>query len=89
MHTFIAPIAAWAIMPAGTAARRMSPRTRDASTFELRDGIIRWLARGGLPYAVVNRAVIPADAKRELDVVADFGFAVVAKRRGAASCQGT
>ena len=89
MHTFIAPIAARAITAAaGTAARRMSPRTRDASTFELRDGIIRWLARGGLPYAIVNRAVSPADVNRELDAVADFGFAVVAKRRGAAS-QGT
>lgn len=66
--------------------RRMSARTADPSTFELRDALVRWLTPGGLPYAIADRRVLPADISRELDVVADFGTAAVAKRRGPAVC---
>jgi hypothetical protein len=66
--------------------RRMSARTADASTFELRDALVRWLTPGGLEYAIVERHAIPAGIDRELDVAADFGDAVVARRKGAAAC---
>jgi hypothetical protein len=67
--------------------RRMSARTGDPTTFELRDALVRWLTPGGLPYAIAERRALPADVNRELDVVADFGPAVVAKRRGPSGCQ--
>ena len=64
----------------------MSPRTGDAATFNERDAIIRWLTPGGLPYAVADLATLPADVRRDLDIVASFGSAAVAKRRGPSSC---
>ena len=67
----------------------MSPRTGDAVTFNQRDAIIRWLTPGGLRYAVVDLATLPADVRRDLDIIASFGSAAVAQRRGPSSCPGT
>jgi hypothetical protein len=67
----------------------MAPRTGDAATFNQRDAIIRWLTPGGLRYAVVDLATLPADVRRDLDIIATFGSAAVAQRRGPSSCPGT
>jgi len=67
----------------------MSPRTGDNSTFSQRDAIVRWLTPGGLAYAVADLPALPADVRRDLDIIASFGSAAVAKRRGPSSCPGT
>ncbi len=72
-----------------SATSGMSPRTGDAATFNERDAIIRWLTPGGLPYAVADLATLPADVRRDLDIIASFGSAAVAQRRGPSSCPGT
>ncbi len=66
---------------------RMSQRTGDDSTYELSASIVRWLTPGGRPYAIVDLAAVPRDVREELQVVATFTSAAVARRRGAASCE--
>jgi len=39
-----------------------------------------------LPYAIADLNTMPRGVRDELDVVARFGTAVVAKRRGSSSC---
>jgi hypothetical protein len=66
--------------------RRMSERTADDSTFITRDAIVRWIERGGLPYAVADLGTIPRDVLSNTDELARFGTAVVIKRRGESTC---
>ena len=68
---------------------RMSARTGDSSTFIQRDAIVRWLTPGGLAYAVADLPTLPSDVRGDLDIIASFGSAAVAKRRGPFSCPGT
>jgi hypothetical protein len=68
---------------------RISARTAEDGTFETRAAIIRWLTPGGLPYAIAEPAALPRDVRTDLDVVVDFGTAVVVKRRGRSSCPNT
>lgn len=65
---------------------RMSPRTGDDDTYELKKALVRWLTPGGLPYAIVDLPAVPSDVRGELDVVHRFGNAAVARRRGLATC---
>ena len=66
--------------------RRMSDRTADDSTFIPRDGIVRWINQGGLPYAIADLGTIPRDVLESTDEIARFGSAVVIKRRGETNC---
>ena len=68
---------------------RMSARTGDSATFRQRDAIVRWLTPGSLAYAVADLPTLPADVRGDLDIVASFGSAAVAKRHGPSSCPGT
>jgi hypothetical protein len=64
----------------------ISPRTGSDSTYQPKAAIMRWLGREGMPYAIADLTVLPRDIVNELDIVADFGDAAVAKRKGASSC---
>jgi hypothetical protein len=65
---------------------RISARTGDNSTYELPASLVRWLTPGGLPYAIVDLPNVPRDIRDELDIVARFDTAAVARRRGPSSC---
>lgn len=66
---------------------RMSDRTGDDTTYELNASLLRWLTPGGRPYAIVDMSVVPRDVREELEPVARFGTAVVARRRGPSVCE--
>lgn len=65
---------------------RMSERTGDPDTYELKMALVRWLTPGGLPYAIVDLPSVPAGVREELDVVQTFGTAAVARQRRPATC---
>jgi hypothetical protein len=65
---------------------RMSARTADNDTFELAPTIVRWLTPGGLPYAIADLTALPRDVREDLDVIARFDPAVVARKHGAGPC---
>ena len=65
---------------------RQGARTADSATYELTPALVRWLTPGGLPYAIVDFVSIPSGIRDELDVVARFDGAGVAKRRGPSTC---
>ena len=65
---------------------RMSPRTADARTFDERATLVRWINSGGLPFAIADLSAVPRDVRDELDVLAQFDTAAVARRRGSSSC---
>lgn len=65
---------------------RMSARTGNDDTYELKKTLVRWLTPDGLPYAIVDLAAIPSDVRLELDVIQPFGRAAVARRRGPSRC---
>ena len=65
---------------------RQGARTADSATYELTPALVRWLTPGGLPYAIVDFASIPSGIRDELDLVARFDGAGVAKRRGPSTC---
>jgi hypothetical protein len=65
---------------------RMSARTGDNDTCELSPTLLRWLTPGGLTYAIVDLPAVPGGIRDELDIVARFDSAAVAKRRGPSSC---
>ncbi len=51
-----------------------------------RDAVARWITGTSLPFAIADLGAVPRDVREELDVLARFGNAVVARRRGASSC---
>ena len=65
---------------------RRGDRTADNATYELNPALVRWLTPGGLPYAIADLRVIPADVRSSAEIVAQFGSAAVVKRQGPASC---
>jgi hypothetical protein len=65
---------------------RQGGRTADRATYELTPALVRWLTPGGLPYAIVDLPAVPSDVRSELDIVARFETAAIAKRRGPAAC---
>lgn len=65
---------------------RIDARSVDETTYQPGAAMIRWLTPGGLPYAIADLNTIPRGVRDELDVVAGFGTAVVAQRRGSSSC---
>ena len=65
---------------------RIDARSVDVTTYQPGPAMIRWLTPGGLPYAIADLNTIPRGVRDKLDVVAGFGTAVVAKRRGSSSC---
>jgi len=65
---------------------RMSARTGDNATYDLPQAIVRWLTPGGLPYAIADLSALSRDVAGDLDVVARFDTAAVAKRRGESDC---
>lgn len=65
---------------------RMSARTGDNATYELQQAVVRWLTPGGLPYAIADLSGLSRDVAGDLDVLARFGTAAVAKRRGDSAC---
>ncbi|MGE0450435.1 MAG: hypothetical protein AB7Q29_12745 [Vicinamibacterales bacterium] len=66
---------------------RVTERTADESTFELNPSLLRWLTPGGLRYAVADLDALPRDVRDELNVVARFETAAVARRSNGA-CPG-
>jgi NADH:ubiquinone oxidoreductase subunit K len=66
---------------------RLSARTADVDTYELTPALVRWLTPNGLPYAIVELPAIPDGIRDELDIVARFDTAAVAKRRGPSACE--
>jgi hypothetical protein len=67
---------------------RISARTGDDATFLTQPSMERWLVPGGLRYAIANLAILPAEIRREVDVVQQAGQAAVIERRGPATCPG-
>lgn len=65
---------------------RAGARTGDSRTYDLVPSLVRWLTPGGVPYAIVDVPHVPRDVASDLDVVARFDSAVVARRRSAAAC---
>jgi len=65
---------------------RLSARTADFDTYELAPALVRWLTPNGLPYAVVELPAIPDGIRDELDIIARFDTAAVARRRGPSTC---
>src|SRR5262245_538725 len=65
---------------------RRGSRTADNATYELTPALVRWLTPDGLPYAIADLRVLPADIKGTANIVAQFGPAAVIKRRGSALC---
>jgi hypothetical protein len=65
---------------------RMSPRTADDRTFQLREALTRWIQPGGLSYAIADLDAIPRGVRDELDVLQQFQGTVVARRREPSAC---
>jgi hypothetical protein len=65
---------------------RMSARTGEDTTYDRTAAIVRWLTPNGYPYAIADLDALSADVRSDLDIVADFGSAAVAKRRGPSEC---
>lgn len=68
--------------------RWMSARTRDSATFDPHAAIVRWIEPRSLRFAIADVAVIPKPILADVDILADFGQAVVVRRRGEAVCPG-
>jgi hypothetical protein len=67
-------------------SRRLSDRTADARTYDMRDAIVRWIERTGMPYAIADLSTLPKDVRETADVLMQFDSAVVIKRRGPVDC---
>jgi hypothetical protein len=65
---------------------RSAARTADDDTFGVQPSMARWLVPDGLKYAVADLSVLPAEIRREVDVLQQFGNAAVITRRGRPSC---
>jgi len=65
---------------------RVTARTVAVEAYDLRSAVVRWIEPGGLPYAIADLSAIPADVRREAEVLERFGSAAVLKRRGPGSC---
>jgi len=65
---------------------RASARTGDDTTFLTQPSMARWLAAGGLPYAIVDLNVVPLDILSNVDVIQRFDHAAVIARRGSSHC---
>jgi hypothetical protein len=65
---------------------RTPARPDERALYELPATVVRWLTPGGLPYAIADLTVLARDIRSDLDVIAAFGTAAVARRRGASAC---
>jgi hypothetical protein len=66
-------------------SRRISERTADDRTFELKDAVMRWILPGGLPYAVADLSVLPRDIRDQTKELFRSGSALVIAREGVCS----
>jgi len=65
---------------------RMSARTGDTATFELKPAIVRWITPDGLRFAIADLSVVPRDVQQDFEVLAQFGSAAVVARRTGGRC---
>ena len=66
--------------------RWMSTRTADPATFDPHAALVRWIEPRSLPFAIADVGVAPKLVLSDAEVLADFGQAVVIRRRGESVC---
>jgi hypothetical protein len=66
--------------------KRISGRTSNNDTFNLRATVLAWLTPGGLPYAIADLPALTRDVRDELDILQQFDSVAVVRRRSAGIC---
>lgn len=65
---------------------RASDRSKNDNTFLPYQTIARWIVGDAPPYAIADLRVLPAELRKTVDVIAEFGTAAVIKTRAPAFC---
>ncbi|MGQ0735136.1 MAG: hypothetical protein ACT4QD_15975 [Acidobacteriota bacterium] len=65
---------------------RASGRTRDDATFLPERAMARWISRQGPKYAIARLSILPAEIRRDVEILARFGTAAVIAARDPVPC---